>query len=130
VYVLLAALAVLDRRVRSACICDHPVDNLNIFILFYVYARRDTQERKLTDSLPWSAQVRLEHMLARLRVLQGAATAAAPSRLAPGLYLSGAVEAASLHLLRHLGVTHILNATEVCRARLTTYLSYPCTCHA
>ena len=58
--------------------------------------------------------MRLEHMLARLRVLQGAATAAAPSRLAPGLFLSGAVEAASLHLLRHLGVTHILNATEVC----------------
>ena len=57
--------------------------------------------------------MRLEHMLARLRVLQGAATAAAPSRLAPGLFLSGAVEAASLHLLRHLGVTHILNATEV-----------------
>lgn len=52
-------------------------------------------------------------MLARLRVLQGAATAAAPSRLAPALFLSGAVEAASLHLLRHLGITHILNATEV-----------------
>jgi hypothetical protein len=60
-----------------------------------------------------NAQVRLEHMLARLRVLQGAATAAAPSRLADSLFLSGAVEAASLHVLRHLGVTHILNATEV-----------------
>lgn len=63
-------------------------------------------------------QVRLEHMLARLRVLQGAATAAPPARLAPRLFLSGAVEAASHHLLRHLGITHILNATEV-RALMT-----------
>lgn len=59
------------------------------------------------------AQVRLEHMLGCLRVLQGAATAAAPTRLEGRLFLSGAVEAASLHLLRHLGVTHILNATDV-----------------
>ena len=59
------------------------------------------------------AQVRLEHMLGCLRVLQGAATAAPPTRLGPHLFLSGAVEAASLHLLRRLGVSHILNATEV-----------------
>ncbi len=51
-------------------------------------------------------------MLGCLRVLQGAATAAPPTRLDERLYLSGAVEAASLHLLRRLGVTHVLNATE------------------
>ena len=46
-------------------------------------------------------------------MLAGAAVAAPPSRLDDSLFLSGAVEAASLHLLRHLGVTHILNATQV-----------------
>jgi len=58
-------------------------------------------------------QVRLEHMLQRLRVLQQATLTGRPSRLMPRLYLSGAVEASSLHLLRHMGITHILNATEV-----------------
>lgn len=58
-------------------------------------------------------QVRLEHMLQRLRVLQRASSTARPTRLLPRLYLSGAVEANSHHLLRHLGVSHILNATEV-----------------
>lgn len=57
-------------------------------------------------------QVRLEHMLQRLRVLQDAAATARPTRLMPHLWVGGAVEANSLHLLRHLGVTHILNATE------------------
>ena len=58
------------------------------------------------------AQVRLEHMLQRLRVLQDAANTARPTRLLPHLWLSGAVEAHSLHVLRHLGITHVLNATE------------------
>ncbi len=58
-------------------------------------------------------QVRLEHMLQRLRVLQQASLTGRPVRLMPRLYLSGAVEASSLHLLRHLGITHVLNATEV-----------------
>lgn len=58
-------------------------------------------------------QVRLEHMLQRLRVLQQATLTGRPCRLMPRLYLSGAVEASSHHLLRHLGITHILNATEV-----------------
>ena len=53
-------------------------------------------------------------MLQRLRVLQQASLTGAPCRLMPSLYLSGAVEASSLHVLRHLGITHILNATEVC----------------
>ena len=57
-------------------------------------------------------QVRLEHMLQRLRVLQDAANTARPTRLLPHLWLSGAVEAHSLHVLRHLGITHVLNATE------------------
>lgn len=57
-------------------------------------------------------QVRLEHMLQRLRSLQDAAATARPSQLLPHLYVSGAVEASSLHVLRHLGITHILNATE------------------
>ena len=54
-------------------------------------------------------------MLQRLRVLQQASLTGAPCRLLPSLYLSGAVEASSLHVLRHLGITHILNATEVRR---------------
>ena len=58
------------------------------------------------------AQVRLEHMLQRLRVLQDAAATARPTRLLPHLWVSGAVEAHSLHVLRHLGITHVLNATE------------------
>ena len=57
-------------------------------------------------------QVRLEHMLQRLRVLQDAANTARPTRLLPHLWVSGAVEAHSLHVLRHLGITHVLNATE------------------
>ncbi|KAK9816445.1 hypothetical protein WJX72_000348 [[Myrmecia] bisecta] len=60
----------------------------------------------------YELNVRLEHMLPRLRILQDAAATARPTRLLPFLYVSGAVEANSLHLLRHLGVTHILNATE------------------
>lgn len=51
-------------------------------------------------------------MLQRLRVLQQASLTGRPTRLLPRLYLSGAVEASSLHLLRHLGITHVLNATE------------------
>jgi atypical dual specificity phosphatase len=56
-------------------------------------------------------KVRLEHMLQRLRVLQRAAASARPARAAPGVFVSGAVGAASRHVLRHLGVTHVLNAT-------------------
>lgn len=51
-------------------------------------------------------------MLQRLRVLQDAAATARPTRLLPHLWVAGAVEANSLHVLRHLGITHILNATE------------------
>lgn len=51
-------------------------------------------------------------MLQRLRALQDAAATARPTQLLPFLYVSGAVEASSLHVLSHLGVTHILNATE------------------
>lgn len=66
---------------------------------------------------PSLVQVRLEHMLQRLRVLQQATLTGRPCRLMPRLYLSGAVEASSLHMLRHLGITHVLNATEVRLAR-------------
>lgn len=52
-------------------------------------------------------------MLQRLRVLQQATLTGRPTRLLPRLFLSGAVEASSLHLLRHLRITHVLNATEV-----------------
>ena len=51
-------------------------------------------------------------MLQRLRSLQDAAATSRPTQLLAHLYVSGAVEAASLHVLRHLGITHILNATE------------------
>ena len=76
-------------------------------------------------SLLRPAQVRLEHMLQRLRVLQDAASTARPCRLLPRLYLSGAVEANSHHLLRYLGVTHILNATEVWAGRRWASAGWP-----
>ena len=57
-------------------------------------------------------QVRLEHMLQRLRSLQDAAATARPSQLLPHLYVYLALHPASLHVLRHLGITHVLNATQ------------------
>ncbi|KAL6785276.1 hypothetical protein ACKKBG_A03170 [Auxenochlorella protothecoides x Auxenochlorella symbiontica] len=60
----------------------------------------------------YELKVRLEHMLQRLRVLQVSLASARPLCLLPGLYLSDAVGASSMHTLRHLGITHILNATE------------------
>ena len=51
-------------------------------------------------------------MLQRLRCLQDAAATAAPSQLLPHLWISGAVPASSFHVLQHLGITHILNATQ------------------
>lgn len=60
----------------------------------------------------YELRVRLQHMLPRLRVLQVAAASARPLCLLPGVYLSDAVGASSTHTLRHLGITHILNATE------------------
>lgn len=60
----------------------------------------------------YELKVRLEHMLQRLRVLAVARASARPLRLLPGLYLGDAVAASSAHTLRHLGVTHVVNATE------------------
>ena len=54
-------------------------------------------------------------MLQRLRVLQDAVATARPTRVAPGIFVGGAVESTSHHVLRHLGITHILNATQVGR---------------
>jgi hypothetical protein len=65
-------------------------------------------------------------MLQRLRVLQQASLTGRPVRLMPRLFLSGAVEASSLHLLKHLGITHILNATEVSRVRLCVCVWWWC----
>jgi atypical dual specificity phosphatase len=52
-----------------------------------------------------------------MRVLEEAAAAAAPVRILDSLplYLGNAVAADSHHVLRHLGITHVLNATEVCK---------------
>ncbi|KXZ56110.1 hypothetical protein GPECTOR_2g992 [Gonium pectorale] len=63
----------------------------------------------------YELKIRLEHMLRRLQVLQEAAAAQKPSCvLQPprGLFVGGAVCADSHHILRHLGITHIVNATE------------------
>ena len=57
-------------------------------------------------------QVRLEHMLSRMRVLQSAAATASPTQLLPHLYISGAVAAQAHNVLHYLGITHVLNATE------------------
>ncbi len=62
-------------------------------------------------------------MLRRMRVLEEATAALAPVRILDDLplFLGNAVAADSHHVLRHLGITHILNATEVsvtmCRMR-------------
>jgi hypothetical protein len=52
-------------------------------------------------------------MLRRLKALQGAAVSRVPSLIEPGLYLGDAVCADAHHVLRHLCVTHLVNATEV-----------------
>jgi len=64
----------------------------------------------------YELSVRLDHMLRRLAALQAAATAEAPLAvgMVPRLFFGGAVVADSHHLLVHLGITHIVNATEVC----------------
>ena len=56
-------------------------------------------------------QVRLEHMLRRGRVLAEAGATGRPTRVLDHLWVAGAVEAASYHVLRHIGVSHVLNAT-------------------
>ncbi len=60
-------------------------------------------------------QVRLDHMLRRMRVLEEAAAAQAPARVLDDLplFLGNAVAADSHHVLRYLGISHVLNATEV-----------------
>ncbi|GIM08174.1 hypothetical protein Vretimale_12277 [Volvox reticuliferus] len=63
----------------------------------------------------YELKVRLEHMLRRLQVLQEAAGAEKPSEVLStprALFLGGAVAADSHHILRHLGITHIVNSTE------------------
>lgn len=59
-------------------------------------------------------EVRLDHMLKRLKVLQAAAVAQAPVKVTPNLplYLGSASAADAHFVLRYLGITHILNATE------------------
>ena len=74
-------------------------------------------------------QVRLEHMLSRMRVLQSAAATAAPTQLLPHLYISGAVPAQAHHVLHYLGITHVLNATEDIPEPPAT-AGFMCACHA
>ena len=80
------------------------------------------QERVLTTGFldgshplvdAYELSVRLEHMLRRLAALAGAATGEAPVQVIPQLFLGGAMAADSHHLLAHMGITHIINATEV-----------------
>jgi hypothetical protein len=54
-------------------------------------------------------------MLRRLKVLQAAAVALAPVRVCPQvpLYLGSASAADAHHVLRYLGISHIINSTEV-----------------
>jgi hypothetical protein len=60
----------------------------------------------------YELKVRLEHMLQRLRVLQAATATSRPVPLLPKLFLGDAVAANSLHMLKLLGISHVLNATE------------------
>ncbi|CAG9460424.1 unnamed protein product [Pedinophyceae sp. YPF-701] len=60
----------------------------------------------------YELKVRLQHVLQRLRLITEANATATPVRILPGLFLGSAVCANSHHVLRHLGITHVLNATE------------------
>eukprot|EP00803_Ostreobium_quekettii_P002330 evm.model.scf_303EXC.1 EVM.evm.TU.scf_303EXC.1 scf_303EXC:1395-14605(+) len=60
----------------------------------------------------YELKIRLEHMLRRLRMLQDAASTARPIFVAQRVYLGNAMASQALHTLKHLGVGHIVNATD------------------
>lgn len=60
----------------------------------------------------YELKLRLQHVLRRLSILGQALSSAHPSELFPNIYISGAVAANSFHVLKHLEITHLLNATE------------------
>lgn len=63
-------------------------------------------------------QVRLEHMLQRLRALQDAAATARPTRLLPHLWVAGAVEA-NRHDQHHLVSEEPSDGHVVCKVVAT-----------
>lgn len=69
----------------------------------------------------YELKVRLDHMLGRISILQQALSSAHPTGIVlesevfsseSDVYISGAVAANSFHVLKHIGITHLLNATE------------------
>lgn len=60
----------------------------------------------------YELKVRLQHMLHRQKILGAALSSESPSMLFHNVYISGAVAANSFHVLKNIGITHILNATE------------------
>ena len=61
----------------------------------------------------YELKVRLQHLLSRLKILsQACFSSGSPARVTRGIFISGAVAANSFHVLKHLGITHLLNCTQ------------------
>lgn len=68
----------------------------------------------------YELKLRLEHVLRRLRTLEESAHTAPPMKIFDYLYLGNAVTSQSCYTLKHLGITHIINATTVSKIRIGT----------
>lgn len=61
----------------------------------------------------YELKVRLQHLLSRLKILsQACFSSGSPTSVTRGIFISGAVAANSFHVLKHLGITHLLNCTQ------------------
>eukprot|EP00210_Caulerpa_lentillifera_P003123 g2984.t1 len=61
----------------------------------------------------YELKLRLGHILRRLRFLLDAHATEPPSKIFDHLYVGNALSSQGIHLLRHIGITHIINATKV-----------------
>lgn len=61
----------------------------------------------------YELKLRLSHVLRRLRFLQDSHATEPPSQVLDYLYVGNALSSQGIHLLRHIGITHIINATKV-----------------
>lgn len=57
--------------------------------------------------------MRLQHITRKGAVIRDALTSRPPWKVRDRMYLGDAVVAASYHILRHEGITHVLNMTKV-----------------
>jgi len=61
----------------------------------------------------YELKLRLSHVLRRLRFLQDAHATEPPSQVLEYLYVGNSLSSQGIHLLRRIGITHIINATKV-----------------